>query len=100
MTEGKKLMTFASLKGRDSFERMTCLHLLPIGLKFSTVNRRPLLNQTSRGSGRDISSDQLAVQPELRLFTLKLRMEVSWLMLAIEHANDDSKEGRNYRHTF
>ena len=64
------------------------------------MNRGPLLDETPSRSGIDISGNHLAIQPELRLLALILRMEVRRLMLSIKHANYDAKESRNDRHGF
>src|SRR5438128_11513237 len=90
ITDGRKLMTILT-PGRNSFESITCFHLLPIALKLSTMNRGPLLDETPSRSGIDISGNHLAIQPELRLLALILRMEVRRLMLSIKHANYDAK---------
>jgi len=64
------------------------------------MNRGPLLDETPSRSGIDISGNHLAIQPELRLPALILRMEVRRLMLSLKHANYDAKESRNDRHGF
>jgi len=58
----------------------------------------PLLNESPCRLGVNATGYHLAVESELRLLTLVLRMEVRRFMLSVKHPNHDSKESRNDRH--
>ena len=59
---------------------------------------RPLPDEAPRRTRMDVSNDHFPVKIELPLLALVLGVEVSRLMLAVEHSNDDSEEDRDDRH--
>ena len=64
------------------------------------MESRPIPDKAERRPRLDIPDDHLTVQVELPLLALMLGMEVRWLMLPVEHPNDNPEEHRDDRHTF
>src|SRR5437870_9479674 len=75
ITDGRKLMTILT-PGAQFFREYHLLSSSSNCSKLPTMNRGPLLDETPSRSGIDISGNHLAIQPELRLLALILRMEV------------------------
>src|ERR1044072_3776487 len=82
----------SSVQRLDLLERRTRLHFLPISLELWTMGHRPLLDAPKSGAGLNRTGQELPVEGERRLLTLVLRVEVRDSMLAVEHADDDTKK--------
>ena len=62
------------------------------------MQRRPVADEPTRLSGADLAGDELSIKVELRVLAAMLGVEMSRLMLAVEHTDDDSEEYRDERH--
>jgi hypothetical protein len=57
----------------------------------------PPPDESARGPRLDVAGDQIPIEVEFSLLTLVLGVEVSWLMLNVEHPNCDSEKRRDNR---
>src|SRR5262245_41479112 len=92
-----KLMA-TSFQWGNPLKRAPRLHFLPIPLKFFSMRDCPLPDEATSRLRFHVARYHLAIEIELRLLALVLRMEVSRFMLAVKHSNDNSKEGGDNRH--
>jgi len=60
---------------------------------------RPLPNEAERRLRGNVPNDHVAVEIELAVLTLMLRMEMRRLMLPVEHADNDPEEDSDNWHT-
>jgi len=86
------------LKGRDLLQRLTGLRQAPVLLQFAPVQRSPFPDETKRCPRLDCTDDHFTAELELPLQPLVLRMKVRWLVIVVEHTNDDPEEDRYRRH--
>jgi hypothetical protein len=61
------------------------------------MRRRPLAHETARLSRADLTGDGLSIEIELGVLVV-LGVEAGWLVLAVEHSDDDSKKHCYDRH--
>jgi hypothetical protein len=52
----------------------------------------PIPNEPKRRSGANLTDHQLAIEVELGLLALMVRVEMRWLMLPVEHPDGDPEK--------
>jgi hypothetical protein len=92
MTVGSHVVIDTSLKGWDSLERRSSLHSAPVRFELAPMVHRPIANEPPRRARTDFACEKLAIEAELGLLPLILRVEMRWLMVMVEHADNDPKK--------
>jgi len=80
-------------------ERSELLRAPPVQVKFGPMQFCPFPDQLSRARRDDLAFDDSTVETDHRLLPLMLSMEMRRSMIIEEHANNNTEEGRDDRHS-
>jgi len=81
-------------QGRNLSQGLADLCQAPVFLQLTAVQHRPVSNRAKSRARLDGADQQFAVEVELRLELMVLRMKVRRLVIVVEHPNDDPEEHR------
>src|SRR5689334_2934153 len=88
------------LQRLNPIERTAIFDVFPIYHKLELVTTSPIAYQSPRRGRRDTSHQKPAVEIECCSLPLELDVKVRRIMITEIHANNNTKKGRDNRHSF
>ncbi|OGK83831.1 MAG: hypothetical protein A2X53_11010 [Candidatus Rokubacteria bacterium GWA2_70_23] len=85
-------LTALLFQRRDLPQRLADLRQAPVLLQLTAVQYRPLSDEAKGCSRVDGTDEHVAVEVELPLEPLVLRVKVRWFVIVLEHPDDDPEE--------